>query len=237
VGALIPLLNVAGFGLGPPELWPMGIGAGRPVAMEWADGPAGRFTFAWDGDRLAQVDVSLRADGHVSSRYTYRWAADGTLARIELDDQAADDRELDGPDGEPDQLRTWTWEAGRPVRVRTTTPDGRTEIAVQDWAWSADGRTAQLTEQSRHGVLSVKTVTYDAGGRLVRLEVRKTADGPVQRSLEVDWSDDGRLLAARERGGAAPPVREVSLTWSGDRLVEQTSDVYGAKGRWTYRYP
>ena len=232
----VPLLDVFGFDLGPPTLWPMGTGAGQPSVLERAGGGGDRVEFRWDpSGRLGVVEVSLRP-GLLFERITYRWADDGTLARIEFDSSQEDGS--DGPDGTPEVEVQWTWADGRPVRIESERPASSMGRMVTSWDWSPDGGVARVTESSRRGVLWVHTARFDPAGRLLCVDGDHRGDGTVDRRLEVTWSPDGRILSARRREARdMSKIYEVSFEWDErGRLVAQTSDVYGSRSRWVYHH-
>lgn len=231
---IVPLLDVFGFGLGPPALWPMGAGAGRPTSLGRAGG-SDRTAFRWDeAGRLAVVEIPAPAGG-LHERITDRWAEDGTLDRVEHDVQQ--EYGFPGPDGTPEYEDVWTWSVGLPVRVETREIGADEPDAVAEWAWSAGGDTARITESSTYGVLWVHTARFDAAGRLLCVDSEGHAEGASDRSLEVSWAPDGRILSARRREGPGLTViREVTFEWADGRLLGQTSDVHGSRGRWIYGY-
>jgi len=227
---LIPLVDVAGFSLGIPDLWPMGIGAGRPRSME-RNGAAPFFEFMWDdADRLVEVRASY-SPGVLADRDRYVWSGN-QLERSQHFDEELGDLFGDAPESE----RVWTWDGGRPVGVVNVWANGMASIPTEDWRWDDDGRTVRITVSNDVAVIVTRTVTFDAAGRLMRVDAARDA-GPIDRVVELAWSPEGRLQSAHERTGPAlDRERVITYRWDGDRLVAQTDDRYPGFDIWVYRY-
>lgn len=227
---VMPLIDVFGFGLGVPTLWPMGVGAGEPSAL-FPESRARRFQFTWAGGRLARVDMLSSVDELVR-RTTYSWTGD-QLDRVDYDERGEDG--LGGPDGTPDFSSVWSWRGGRPVRREALARDGAVDT-IADWKWATDGRSVEIAEQSEAGLIATRTVRFDPAGRL---ESVATLDGKTEQvsRLEVSWHPDGRVASARQWVPTMDAPLDITFKWAeGGRLVEQTSNIHGTPRRWFYRY-
>jgi YD repeat-containing protein len=227
---MLPLVRVAGMNLHPPDFWPMGLGTGKPSEMIQGHN---RFSFTWDDrQRLTGVEIAWSPDGW-GRRVSYHWRPDGTIERIAFDQR--EDQEEPDYSG-PREVHHWTFEGGRPRKVVEEWPVIEETGNVRTWDWSADGRTARITETSEHGVLEVREVEFDARGKLLGARTDRGGTGGVDVVLEVSYSPDGRLIGARETEGNT--VREVVYHWDArGRLVRQTSTASAFTGEWTYHYP
>jgi hypothetical protein len=220
---MIPTLQISSLPNLAPRLWPMGIGAGTPVAMESRVGVPWVVTFAWDSaDRLVEVQTS--AKGQTRRRELYHWRGD------ELDRIQDANSQLDDPVDE-----IWTWSDGRPIRVHRV-GDGKVWSVEERWSWSEDGRALELLEHSAKGTVTRTNFSLDAHGRMVHADYERAIDG-AKEILDVAWSSDGRLLEARQRTGLTLDEETVvGFRWDDYKLVAQTRSDYPGIDVFTYRY-
>lgn len=229
---MMPTTRINGFGASSPRLWPMGIGAGQPCAMESTE-DRWRYEYRWDDSgRLAEL-IGFTGGDEATRREVYTWRG-GELERI---------REFDADFGdvfgdEWTRELAWEWEHGRPIAMRLVWPDAQPDQPREVWRWADDGRTLWITESSSAGPITQQTIALDAAGRMVRREMAWTIDSS-RTELDATWSDDGRLLSARERSGPGLVHEHViELRWDDrGRLIAQRSSNYPGVDQWLYRYP
>ncbi len=215
---MIGTLDISGLMSLAPRLWPMGIGAGRPRAIELVQGVGSLVELSWDeAGHLIEVRRSI-PPGPVTTREVYVWRDDELDRIVQYESDVAD---VFGDEFASEQV--WTWAHGRPVTVRSPSKIGK-EGPREDWEWSADGSSLKTTESSWHGVLVQRAFTFDASGHMVHSETEHTIDG-ARLIVDVTWSTDGRILEARGRSGPALEHElVVGFRWSGDgRLIVQSS--------------
>lgn len=229
---MMPAIRINGFDASSPRLWPMGIGAGQPRAMESpADG--WRYEYRWDEHgRLVEV-IGFTGRSAPARHEIYTWRD----AELEVIRELETDPEEDGGDEWVREL-IWSWEDGRPIAVRTRWPHGQPDQPRETWRWADDGRTLRITESASAGPITEQTIALDAAGRMVRRETAWTIDGS-RTELDVTWSDDGRLLSARERSGPGLVHEHViELRWDDrGRLIAQRDSNHPGIDQWLYRYP
>lgn len=219
---MIPRTDVAGFGDSSPWLWPMGAGGPPPRAMTMQLGAGLEVAYRWDGaGRLLEVQR-----GRPVERSGYVWIGDRLDRLQQFDDHG---EELSDPLA---CEYLWTWrDDDRPIAMRRRSSFDRSGGTVHAWAWTADGRSARITETSSAGLRGAQTVTYDPAGRLVRVERERLADATIDRVLEIAWTDDGRIVSAR----AGDHV--VTYRWDDrGRLIAQTSTQYPGVDVCTYHH-
>jgi YD repeat-containing protein len=217
---MIPTLHVLAID-GTPRLWPMGIGAGQPRAIQALVGAPGRIELDWDAaGRLTETRYSLRPQPP-RLRLEYVWN-DDQLERIrEFDPKLV---EIFGD--QPRSELIWTWADGRPVKISNVSNEDGQEVSREEWVWADDGRSLTTTESSDH-ILAKITASLDADGRVRQLEREYTIDGSKE-IINLSWSSDGRLLEARTPTGTGPEL-VIGFRWDDrGRLVAQTrSDMPG----------
>ncbi|NVB80635.1 MAG: hypothetical protein HOV81_19730 [Kofleriaceae bacterium] len=225
---LIPTLFILGID-GAPRLWPMGIGASRPRAIQGVTGVPARVELEWDdAGRLIESRFSIRPEP-AWRRLTYVWREE-VLERIrEFDPKLA---ELFGD--EPATEEIWTWSGGRPVEVRNITNEDGSETTREDWAWSDDGSSLTVTESSDR-VLARNRVNLDARGRLIHSVREYTIDGS-SKIIDLEWTPDDRLIAVRVRAGHGPEL-VIGFRWDErGRLIAQTRSDMPGVDVWQYEY-
>jgi hypothetical protein len=203
---------------------------GRLVLQEYdpdADGsPYSCVYYSWtDDDQEEEVVVDVGCDGDAEVRTSYSYYEDGSLAGYESD--------TDG-DGVIDERVTNVWV---PPPEVTWSADGLVE--TEAWDYGDDG-----------SIDRIEVRTYDAEGRLLRVEVDNGADGILDEWQEVTWGDDGsrevvwavdlagnqtffwvRTCSYSAEGWLTREVEVFDLSWHGgsrqERVTTYTLNAYG----------
>lgn len=154
-----------------------------------ADGSDDNLTeYAWDGDLEVMRRTDFNGDGawETVEERTY---TDGLLTGWTLDV---------GDDGEVDQSRTWTHDAGGHVLVDEldSNADGTVD-ARYTYVWDGDLLVEERYDSNADGVVDRSfSHTYDEQGRQVRTELDKDGDGVTDEIGVKEWDGDD-LIALR----------------------------------------